>query len=126
MIGAAMGPIMQSIAGLAPQSEWCTLPYGLNVLLPAYLTFIEPVLGCLAAVALVWNRLSTSPPLRFVQFTVLVLAIKNQLLTPFVYAAVAKIPAIDALASEGQFALEAAVLALLTAATWHWSTKRPG
>jgi hypothetical protein len=119
--GWSLQPIMHSIAALAPQGEWCELPYGADVLIPAYLSFIEPTLGCLGAVALTWDRLSPSRAIRFVQFLVLILAIKNQLITPFVYAAFAKLPLVTALFSEGQFALEAATLALLTGATWEWA-----
>ena len=49
LLGMAFAPVMKAIAGLAPQSEWCTLPYGLNVLIPAYLSFAEPTLACVAA-----------------------------------------------------------------------------
>jgi hypothetical protein len=121
LIGVAMGPVMESIASLAPQGEWCTLPYGPDVLIPAYLTFAEPVLACMAAAALVWDRLSPSRLLRFARFTVLILAIKNQLLMPFIYAAFAKAPLMAAFVSESQFALEAVALALLTGITWEWS-----
>lgn len=123
LLGAAMGPVMQSISYLAPQSEWCVLPYGANVLIPAYLTFAEPVLACLAAAILVWDRLSPSRGLRFAQFTLLILAIKNQLLMPFAYAAFAKVPFLQALTSESQFALEAIVLAVLTGFTWERSAR---
>ena len=122
LIGAAMGPVMESIASLAPQGEWCTLPYGANVLIPAYLTFAEPALGCLAAAVLVWNRLSASRVVRYLQFTLLILAIKNQLLMPFVYASFARTSFVDALVSESQFALEAIALAVLTGVAWQWAT----
>jgi hypothetical protein len=121
LIGMAMGPVMESIASLAPQSEWCTLPYGPNVLIPAYLTFAEPVLACVAAAVLIWDRLAPSRALRFVQFALLILALKNQLLMPFIYAAFAKVPLVDAFVSESQFALEAIALALLSGVSWEWS-----
>jgi len=124
LIDRAMAPVMLAIAHLAPQSEWCTLPYGANVLIPAYLTFLEPVIACLAGAALIWDQLSPSRGLRFVQFTLLILAIKNLLVTPFVYAMLAKEPFLSALTSDGQFALEAVALALLTGITWEWSTGR--
>jgi hypothetical protein len=124
LIGKAMGPVMAAIAHLAPQSEWCTLPYGANVLIPAYLTFLEPVLACFGGAALIWDQLSRSRGMRFVQFTLLILLIKNQLITPFVYAMLAKMPFLIALASDGQFALEAAALALLTGLTWERSISR--
>jgi hypothetical protein len=122
LIDKAMGPVMAAIAHLAPQSEWCALPYGASVLIPAYLTFLEPVLASVAGAALVWDRLSPVRGLRFVQFTVLILAIKNQLVTPFVYAVLSKTPFLSALMSDGQFALEAVALAVLTGMTWEWST----
>jgi hypothetical protein len=117
----AMSPVMAAIAGLAPTGEWCALPYGANVLIPAYITFLEPVLACVAGAALVWNHLSSSRGLRYLQFTLLILAIKNVLVTPFIYAAVAKAPFLSALAGDGQFALEAIALALLAGLTWEWS-----
>jgi hypothetical protein len=124
LIGMAFAPVMQSIANLAPQSEWCTLPYGPNVLIPAYISFVEPTLACMAAGLLTWRQLSTSRGMRFVQFSLIVLAIKNQLLTPFFYAALAKGSFIAGLTSEGQFVLEALVLALLTGVTMEWSLRR--
>ena len=116
-----MQPIMNFISNLEPQGEWCALPYGANVLVPAYLTFLEPVIACFAAAALAWGKLSRSRAVRYLQFTLLILAVKNQLLTPFIYVAFAKIPALSALASEGQFALEALALAMLTCVSWDWA-----
>jgi hypothetical protein len=83
---------------------------------------LEPALACLAGAALVWDQLSRSRGLRFAQFTLLILLIKNALITPFVYAVLSKGPYLSALASDGQFALEAVALALLTGITWEWST----
>ena len=124
LINMAFAPLMKAIASLAPQSEWCTLPYGPNVLIPAYLSFAEPTLACAAAALLVWNKLSASLGMRFVAFSVLILAIKNQLLTPFIYAGLAKGSFLLGLASEGQFALEALTLAVLTGLTVEWSIRR--
>lgn len=123
-IGMAIAPVMKSIANLAPQSEWCALPYGPNVLVPAYLSFAEPTFACVLAALLMWDRLPTSRGLRFVQFSLLILAIKNQLVTPIFYAALAKGTFLSGLASEGQFALEALTLAVLTGVTLDWSTRR--
>ncbi len=124
LFGAVWGHVMQSISNLAPTGEWCTLPYGANVLAPAYLTFAEPTLACFAAAALIWDRLSPSRGFRFLQFALLILAIKNQLLMPFIYAAFAKVPVMAALTSESQFALEAIALAVLTGLSWEWSEAR--
>jgi hypothetical protein len=124
LLGKAMAPLMAAIAHLAPTGEWCALPYGANVLIPAYVTFLEPALACLAGAALVWKQLSQSRGLRFVQFTLLILAIKNLLITPFVYAAVSHDPFLIALTSDGQFALEGLALAILTGITWECSAGR--
>jgi hypothetical protein len=123
-IDRAMAPVMVALAGLAPTGEWCTLPYGANVLVPAYITFLEPTLACFAAAALLWNRLSTSRGLRFAQFSLLILAIKNLLVTPVVFAVLAKQPFMTALVSDGQFFLEGLALALLTGLSWEWSTSQ--
>lgn len=115
---SAFQGVMQSLSAYAPAGEWCKLPYGANVLIPAYLTFVEPALGCLFAVALCWDQLPGSEVHRLIAFTLLIVAIKNQLLTPFIYMAYAKMPAFEALASEGQFALEALTLGAMTGLGW--------
>ena len=122
LIAAAMSPLLQAMSNLAPQSEWCTLPYGADVLIPAYLTFAEPVVACFATAALVWDGLSGSRGVRLLQFTLIIVAIKKQLLTPILYALVAKVGVGSALLSEGQFALEAVALAVLTGLSWEWSS----
>ena len=115
---SAFQGVMQSIAAYAPTGEWCKLPYGPDVLIPAYLTFVEPALGCLVAAALCWDQLAGGEVHRLIWFTLLIVALKNQLLTPFIYMAYAKMPALAALASEGQFALEAITLGAVTGAGW--------
>jgi hypothetical protein len=64
------------------------------------------------------------PSLRFAQFTVLILVIKNLLVTPFVYAMLCNSPLLSALLSDGQFAFQAIALAVLTGITWECSTAR--
>ena len=115
------GFIGARVAHWITPGEWCKLPYGMDVLLPAYLTFLEPVIGCLACVALIWRVLPAHPWGRVAAFVVLVLALKRQLLMPFLYAMFAPGPAFTALASMGQFSLEAVALAALTALNWRWS-----
>jgi hypothetical protein len=122
LCSAVFAKLLESLSYLAPTGEWCTLPYGWKVLVPAYLTFVEPTIACFIAAALVWRRLSPSSGWRFLQFTVMIVAIKNQLITPFVYALLAKEPGLGALASDGQFALEALVLAVMTGVAWKWAS----
>lgn len=118
LTASAFQGVMRSITAYAPTGEWCKLPYGPDVLIPAYLTFVEPALGCLIAVALCWDQLPGREVHRLIGFTLLIVAIKNQLLTPFIYMAYAKMPALAALASEGQFAFEAITLGAVTGAGW--------
>lgn len=118
--------IMTPFAAWAPTGGWCRLPYGMNVLIPAYLTFAEPALACLLCMALVAKRLPSHGPLRPLVFVLLILALKMQLLMPFFYVIYASIPSMTAmmrLASMGQFSLEAAVLGLLTALSWDYATR---
>lgn len=115
---------LASLAFLAPQGEWCQLPYGLNVLIPAYLTFIEPTLACVTAAALVWPRLSGNITLRIVQFIVLIVSLNKILLASFVYMLYAHLPPLTALASMGQFALESLLLAAGIGLTWAWVSRR--
>lgn len=129
----AVGPLLSwlqpflsaAVAGLTPHGGWCRQPYGINVLIPAYLTFAEPALACLFCMALVSKRLPAQGPLRPLAFVLLILALKIQLLTSFLYAIYASLPAKTAFASMGQFSLEAAVLGLLTALTWDYATRAP-
>jgi hypothetical protein len=59
LIGAAWKPVMERISYLAPTSAWCKLPYGPDVLIPAYISFIEPVLACMTMAILILTQLST-------------------------------------------------------------------
>lgn len=97
---------------------WCQLPYGMNVLVPAYLTFVEPALACLVLAAFAAPFLCRDWKGRAVQFTLLTLALKKQLFMAFFYAIYAPLPFVSALASMGQFSLEAAVLGFATALSW--------
>jgi hypothetical protein len=124
LITMAWKPVMNAIAHLAPTSEWCKLPYGAEVLIPAYISFTEPVIACVTMAILVLDNLSPARWLKYLLFTLMVLAIKNQLLMPIFYAILGKDIFVTNLASEGQFALEAIALAITTAFTFEWSGKR--
>ena len=124
LMEAAWKPVMEKFAYLAPTGEWCQLPYGPDVLVPAYISFIEPVLACLAMAILVLNQLSRTTWLKFLLFGLIVLSIKHQLLMPVFYVALHEGSFRSNLASEGQFALEAVALAITTGLTWQWSSKQ--
>jgi hypothetical protein len=123
LIAALSKAPLEALAFMS-HAEWCELPYGANVLIPAYLSFIEPVLAVLATAALVWNRLSSKPVARLLQFALLVLLIKRQLLAAFIYMAYSGTPPLTGLASMGQFSLEALALALLGGLSWAWARQR--
>jgi hypothetical protein len=120
LIGALSKAPLEALSFMS-HAEWCELPYGANVLVPAYLSFIEPVLAAVAAAALVWDRLSGRPLVRLLQFALLILLIKRQLLAAFIYMAYSGTPPLSGLASMGQFSLEALALALLAGLTWAWA-----
>jgi hypothetical protein len=104
-----------------PLVGWCRLPYGMNVLIPAYATFLEPVFASFACIALVWRVLPRQALRQIAAFALLILALKKQLLMSFFYAAFGPGPFLTALASMGQFSLEAAALGVLTALSWRWA-----
>jgi len=101
-----------------------TAPYGWNVEIPAYLTFIEPVIACFVIVYNVWNNLSSRPWIRSLQFIVLIMAIRGVLLSPFINVFYADLPPLTAIASMGQFSLEGLTLAALTVGTFVWARRR--
>jgi hypothetical protein len=104
-------------------NEWCKLPYGWDVNIPADLTFVEPVFASFTIAALVWDRLSAKPAIRIIQFVFLIMFIRRQVFAAFIYMVYSGQPYLLGLASMGQFTLEALLLGLLTALTWKWSKR---
>jgi hypothetical protein len=94
------------------------MPYGAHVLIPAYITYLEPAIGCIAFAALVWPRLAEQPRTSYLRFVGLVLLLRRSLFPPFIYAVAEPGHPFTALASAGQFSLETIALALLAALTW--------
>jgi hypothetical protein len=125
--GLALGEqaIHVQLADLLPRAGWCKLPYGMEIMIPAYVTAVEPALASFACIALVWSRLPARPLLRTVSFVLLILALKKQLLASFLYAALTQGSIVDALVSMGQLSLSAAVLGLLTVWGWRWAQRTP-
>lgn len=121
LVSAAQQAGAAYLIDLAPSQGWCKLPYGPNVLVPAYLTFIEPVLACGFSVALGWKYVPRGFWVKISVFMLLALALKKQLFAASFYAAYADLPFWTALSSMGQFSLEAAVLGLTTALSWGWA-----
>jgi hypothetical protein len=101
-------------------AEWCKEPYGWDVKIPAYLTFIEPTLGAFAAVSLGWDQLPRKYPLKIVAFTMMILMVKRELLSAPIYMMWSGMPPMTGLASVGQFSLEFIALGVLTSCSWIW------
>ncbi|WP_374900889.1 hypothetical protein [Brucella endophytica] len=76
---------------LSPLNGWCIMPYGPNILIPAYATFIEPALACMICVAFCWNYLPGGFWTKVLAFTLLIMALKQQLFAAFLYAFYAKL-----------------------------------
>jgi hypothetical protein len=123
LIGAAFSHILDSISYLS-HDEVYKAPYGWQIEVPAYITYLEPVAACFVMAAVVWERLSRNMVLRTVQFVLLVLAMNTILIRPIVYVFYAPFGASTALLSMGQFFLEALALALLTVCNWRFSQRR--
>jgi hypothetical protein len=99
-------------------------PYGWQVNVPSYLTFLEPVLASFAIAAVVWDKLSPKPTLRVVQFVLIVMAMKGSILPTLIYSFYQGRPLPTAILSESQFGIEILVMALLTAVGWRFSHQR--
>jgi hypothetical protein len=116
-IQAAFAPLLAHLAHLA-RPDMYQLPYPMVVMVPAYLTFAEPAIGCVVMAALVWDRLATSPVLRLLQFAALVMFIKGAVFRILLYSFFIKASLPAAWLSEGQFTLEFFALAVFTGLIW--------
>jgi len=96
-------------------------PYGAHVLVPAYLTFLEPAIACVACAALIWGGLSRKSAQTYIRFVILMLLVRRSLFPPFLYALYQPHRQAIAFVSAGQFSLETIALAVLAALTWHFS-----
>jgi hypothetical protein len=124
LIDRAFAPILQHFSNLS-HDEVYGLPYGMHVLVPAYLSYAEPVIACILIAALVWDNLAPRLPLRLLQFALIILLVRHVLLAPFIFPFYAKMPATTALFSMSQFTFEAITLAILSALTWNFSRTPP-
>jgi hypothetical protein len=97
-------------------------PYGLNVLVPAYLSFAEPVVACFILAGIVSRKLSFASVKGLSLFVLLIMSMRGVLLAPFIYIFYAHLPPLTAMLSVGQFSLEALVLALMSAISVRYSS----
>ena len=123
LILSSFAPLLRSISYL-DHAEVYTFPYGWWVLVPAYVTFLEPVAACMVMAALVWPSLSGRSGIRTLQFMLLVMFMTGRLLPTLLFSLYLKLPLPAAVISESQFFLEFLALGLLTALNWQVS-RRP-
>ncbi len=99
------------------------LPYDWHILLPAYLTFFEPVIAALVIGLAIRPKLPSTPLTRFGITATLILALKGPVFAPLVNIHYANTGALTAVLSYAQFTFETMALGILTAATLHFSSK---
>ena len=123
-LGILFAPALKAVAHL-DHPEVYAFPYGWQVLIPAYITFAEPVIACMFLAFIVWGRLSAKIGIRILQFSLLILSIRGVLLPTFLYSFQSKLRLPIAMLSESQFLLETLALAVLTAIVWQVSAGTP-
>ena len=99
------------------------LPYDWHILLPAYLTFFEPVIAALAIGYAIRHTLPPIPLTRFVITAALIVALKGPVFAPLLNIHYANSGALTAVLSYAQFTFETMALGLLTAGTLHFSSR---
>ena len=110
-------PVLDALSFMA-QGKVYDPPYGLHVIVPAYITYVEPVTAALVVAALVWDRLSAHTVLRVAQFVLLLMLMDLSLFRTAIYGFYDPAGFWAGLKSQGQFWLEDLILALGTAANW--------
>ena len=117
-------PILASAAGLDHEPVY-NMPYGMNVLVPAYVTALEPATATVALAALVWDQLRGTMAARIAGFAVLVMILNLHLFQPLVVLATGGLSLGADLAGVGQSWMATLVQTILGATTWAFSTRRP-
>lgn len=105
--------ILAAIEYLDPANRFDP-PYDYHILIPAYLTFAEPVAASFAVGLLAWDRLSRHTLTRIAQLAALILLAKGPVFKPFINIVYARTDAVTAMLSVGQFSFETITLGVLT------------
>jgi len=116
-------PIISSYSYLAHDPIY-ELPYDWHVLVPAYLTFAEPVIAAFVIVYYIWEKLDGKAWQKIILVGILICLIKGMLLPVFLFTPYLKLNFIAAIASEIQFTLEFLAVGILTSIFWAWSRKK--
>ena len=99
-------------------------PYGWQVNVPSYLTFLEPVVASFAIAALTIGKSTSRRAWHFAQFVLLIMAMKHSIVPIALYSFYEPRPLPAAILSESQFTLETLTMAILTAIGWRWCTRQ--
>ena len=105
--------ILAAIEYLDPKNRF-NPPYDYHILIPAYLSFAEPVAASFAVGLLIWDRSSSRPLLRIAQLASLILLAHGPVFRPFINILYANTDAGTAMLSVGQFSFESIALGVLT------------
>ncbi|WP_297323723.1 hypothetical protein [uncultured Bartonella sp.] len=85
LVQFCVGNLLSLLDSIEPTGAWCVQPYGWKVNLPAYISFIEPVVSLLCAVYIIYPCLPDQFCKKLFYTIVFVLALKMQLLSVPLY-----------------------------------------
>ena len=122
LMGSVFSPIITSYSYLGHEAIY-QMPYGWQVMIPAYLTFAEPVFAAFLILYFVWEKIAIKNFHRIILTGILISLMKGTLLPLFIYTPFMKSNLTSAIASEGQFTLEFLALGMLAAFFWGWYRK---
>lgn len=117
LIGQAFAPVIESFAALS-HDDLYTPPYPLVVMIPAYLTFAEAVLGATIIAALIWDQLPAGRWKRAMIVALLVSLVKGVIVATFLFSFFTDGSVARGVLSYSQFLFEFLALGLLTGLAW--------
>ncbi len=124
LMDAAFSPVIASYSYMAHEAIY-QMPYGWQVMIPAYLTFAEPVFAAFLLLYFIWENIGVKNFHKIVLTSILISLLKGTLLPLFIYTPFMKSNLTSAIVSEAQFTLEFLALGILAALFWSWYRK-PG
>lgn len=115
--------VLDSMSYLS-HDEIYKVPYGWQVEIPAYITFLEPTVAAFLLAAFTLDRFSSKLSLSTFQFTLLVMSFNTSLIRPLLYLSFSPFPVPLALLSMSQFFFEWVILSFGIVLTWRLSSRR--
>lgn len=117
LLSSALAPLTEYAATFGRPDQY-VFPYPAAVLVPAYLTMVEPVLGATLLLALVWNRLPAAPLARLLSCALMVAMVKGIVGATFLYSFFMEKTPLAGMFSYSQFLFEFLTLGLLVGLAW--------